>query len=628
MLPKVYFTTILLLAICSAQAQNLYQSRDVQQAYKKGTRTLTGAPGSNYWQNKGRYNIQLTAAPPDRNVKGNEQIVYINNSPDTLKYLVIKLIQNIHKPGASRNADAQEDYLTSGVQIDGCTVNGKATPFKENQYHSTWNSIRLSKPLLPNDSLKLSFDWHFQSSKESGREGMLDSTSFYLAYFYPRVAVYDDYNGWDRETFTDMQEFYNDFNDYRLTIKLPKNFIAWATGTLENASEVLNKEFADRLDQSMHTNDLVHIATAAELKAKKVTAQKDWNEWVFTANHISDVAACISDHYVWDASSVVVDDAPNRRVSVQSAFQDQSKDFHYMVGFAQHALDWFSHNWPGVPYPFPKMTVCQGFADMEYPMMVNDNTSSDTTFSRFVAEHEIAHSWFPFYMGINENRYPFMDEGWATTLELLIGRANMGKDKAENLYKQFRIAGWINDKEASEDLPIITPATALGGSNGYGNNTYGKPSLGYLALIDYLGDDLFKKCLHTYMDRWNGKHPIPWDFFYSFNNASGQNLNWFWNNWFFSNGYIDFAIEKVEKSRKGYTVSIDNLGGFAAPFDLMITYEDKTSESLHQTPALWQSGNKEAKIPVTTNKKIKLVQIKGGIFMDANEQDNLWKSEN
>jgi hypothetical protein len=320
-----------------------------------------------------------------------------------------------------------------------------------------------------------------------------------------------------------------------------------------------------------------------------------------------------------------VDDATKRRASVQAAFKEKAKDFHYMVGFAQHALDWFSHNWPGVPYPYPTMTVCQGFADMEYPMMVNDNTSGDTTFTRFVAEHEIAHTYFPFYMGINEHRYPFMDEGWATTLELLIGRTESGIDKAETLYKQFRVAGWINDKEASEDLPIITPATAMSASGGYGNNTYGKPSLGYLAMIDYLGEDQFKKCLHAYMDRWNGKHPIPWDFFYTFNDVSGQDLNWFWSNWFFSNNYIDYSIKNVEKSKKGFSVTIKNVGGYPAPFDLEITYDDKTTELLHQGPALWKTQPQEAKIQINTNKKVSSVQIKGGIFMDANEKDNTWK---
>ena len=269
----------------------------------------------------------------------------------------------------------------------------------------------------------------------------------------------------------------------------------------------------------------------------------------------------MSDHYNWDASSVIVDDATKRRASVQAAYNDNAKDFHYMVSFGRHSLDWLSHNWPGVPYPFPKTTIVQGFADMEYPMMVNDGTNEDTVFSRFVVEHEIAHSWFPFYMGINESRYAFMDEGWATTFELLIGRADLGVQRAENFYKQFRINGWIKDASQEEDLPIITPANELR-NEAYGNNAYGKPSLGYLAMKDMLGDDMFRKCLHAFMDRWHGKHPIPWDFFNTFNDVSGKTLNWFWSNWFFTTNYIDLAVQKVDATNNGYAVSIQNIGGF------------------------------------------------------------------
>ena len=155
------------------------------------------------------------------------------------------------------------------------------------------------------------------------------------------------------------------------------------------------------------------------------------------ATDITDMAhsaSAIISH--WDASSVVVDDATDRRASVQSAYNDTAKDYHRMVEFGRHALDWLSHNWPGVPYPFLKTTIVQGYADMEYPMMVNDDTNEDPIFSRFVAEHEIAHSWFPFYMGINESRYAFMDEGWATTFELLIGRADLGNEKADEFLQR------------------------------------------------------------------------------------------------------------------------------------------------------------------------------------------------
>ncbi|MBS1917285.1 MAG: M1 family metallopeptidase [Bacteroidetes bacterium] len=612
-----------IVVFANATAQSLYVPRNVQEAYKKGTRSEDGRPGKNYWQNSGKYTISVTALPPDRTIKGSEQITYFNNSTDTLRNPVIKLIVNIHKPGATRFNDASDNYLTSGIHIDAFSINGKTATWQDPQYHYTWQSFHLPEPLLPHDSVQLTFDWHYEISLQSGREGMLDSTSYFLAYFYPRVAVFDDYNGWDRMDFTDAQEFYNDFNDYTLKVTVPKNYIVWSTGTLQNPNAVLQPAYVDKLNASLNSDDIIHIATAADLASKNVTAQNETNTWQWTASHITDVTCALSDHYVWDASSVVVDDATKRRASVQSAFNDTAKDFHQMVEFGKHALNWLSHNWPGVPYPFPKTTIVQGYADMEYPMMVNDNTNPDPVFSRFVAEHEIAHTWFPFYMGINETRYGFMDEGWATTFELLIGREDLGKDMAENFYKQFRVEGWIKDNSMEEDLPIITPGNILGIS-ALGNNEYGKASLGYLAMKDLLGDALFKKCLHEYMARWNGKHPIPWDFFYTFNDASGKNLNWFWNNWFFTNYYIDLAIRKVTKTTTGYAINIKNVGGYASPVDVVLNFEDGTSQRVHQTPEIWMKNQKEATVSIATKKKVSSIKLDGGIFMDADESNNTW----
>jgi hypothetical protein len=310
---------------------------------------------------------------------------------------------------------------------------------------------------------------------------------------------------------------------------------------------------------------------------------------------------------------------------MQAAFLDNAADFHQSVQNGRNSLGWLSHNWPGVPYPFPKMTAFQGFADMEYPMMVNDSHQDDIHFAAFVQDHEIAHTWFPFYMGINESRYSFMDEGWATTFELLIGTAEVGKEKAEALYKPFRVEGWINDPSQAEDLPIIVPTSEERG--GFGNNAYGKPSLSYFALKDMLGDDLFKKALHTYMDNWHGKHPIPWDYFNSMNSGSGKNLNWFFNNWFFTNYYIDLNLQKVTKAGSGYALAIQNIGGFANPFDVKVTYTDGSTESFHQTPAVWQKDQKQITVNIKTSKEVKSAVLDGGIFMDADTSNNKWETK-
>ncbi|MEP7326590.1 MAG: M1 family metallopeptidase [Gemmatimonadota bacterium] len=620
--PALTAGALVLVTAASTGSEPLYMPRAVKAAFAHGTRSPDGRPGPRYWQNHGRYTITVTARPPAAQITGSERITYINNSPDSLRSLVFKLLLNIHKPGAPRDGGAGPDYLTSGVHIDSFSVNGRPATWPNNPQAFTVQQVHLSAPLLPHDSVNMAVAWHYDLSKESGREGMIDSTTWFLAYFYPRVAVYDDYDGWDRMDFTDQQEFYSDFNDYDVTIRAPKNYVVWGTGTLTNSADLLTPTVLQRFRSSFSSDATVHVVTLAEMKAGQVTRQDSMNAWHFTATNVPDMTYNLSDHYVWDAGSVVVD-AARPRVSVQAAYNDTAADYHYMVQFGRHALDWLSHHWPGVPYPYEKTTVVQGFADMEYPMMVNDGSTPDTTFSRFVVEHEIAHTWFPFYMGINETRYGFMDEGWATTFEYLINLDDMGKDRASTFYKQFRVSGWIRDPSPLEDLPIITPEDVIK-NQAYGNNAYGKPSLGYLAVKDLLGDEVFGKSLREFISRWHGKHPIPWDFFNTMNDATGKDLNWFWRNWFFSNNYIDLALGDVVKTAAGYTVTINNIGGMAAPVDFLIKYSDGSADTLHQTPAIWAANQMEAKVSLPTRKTIQSLTLDGGIWMDADTTNNGW----
>jgi aminopeptidase N len=257
-------------------------------------------------------------------------------------------------------------------------------------------------------------------------------------------------------------------------------------------------------------------------------------------------------------------------------------------------------------------------------MMINDGTTENLTFAQLVADHEIAHTYFPFYMGINETRYAFMDEGWATTFEYLIGTEENGKEAADKMYKNFRIRRYINDPSAEEDQPIITMSTQVSGM-GYGSNSYGKASLSYLAVKDLLGDAVFKKALHHYMDNWNGKHPIPWDYFFSMNAGSGQNLNWFWNNWFFSNNYTDLKIQNAVSKNNKTTVTIQNVGGFAIPFDIVLQTKDGKQTTKHFTPAVWSKNEKTITVTVENNGAVSSVDADGGIFMDATPDDNVFK---
>lgn len=615
------FVTIGISAECVAQ--NLYIPRNVKAAFEKNTRSNDGKPGKSYWQNHGNYTMNISVDPDTRMVTGTEQIVYTNNSPDTLRSIVMRFVNNMHKPTSPRAGNVSPDFLAEGLSITSFKINGETYNVNAKNW-GTVGEVKLKNALIPKSAITVDIDWNYPLSKESGREGQINSTTFYVAYSYPRISVYDDYNGWDRLPHTDGQEFYNDFNDYNFAIKAPKNYIVYATGDLLNPEEVLQSEFATRLKNSYTSDDIIHIANAEEVANKKVTLQNDWNTWKFSARHITDVCFGMSSSYIWDAGSVVVDTVTKRRASTQAAYDPNSKDFSSSVKNNNYALAWFSNNWPGIPYPYSKMTAFQGFADMEYPMMVNDSDTGNPSFAQLVQDHEIAHTYFPFYMGINETRYAFMDEGWATTLEYLIGISEKGKDAADAFYKNFRVRGYINNKSTEQDQPIITMTSQMSGG---GSNSYGKASLSYLALKDLLGDVLFKKALHTYMDNWNGKHPIPWDFFNSMNAGAGKNLNWFFQNWFFTNNYIDLQISQVSAVNGKTTINVWNEGGFAIPFDAIITYADGTTEKVHKTPGVWQENQKKASIVVSNSKKVQSVSLDGGIFMDATPANNQWKAK-
>ena len=617
MIKSLVFSTLLILGVRLAEAQTLTMPPEIQKAYDNGTRSLDGKPGSRYWQNHGSYAISLTVTPPSPVVSGVEQIVYTNNSPDTLRSLNMKLIMNVHRAGGRGGAGD----TSAGIRVDQISIRGAKVPWDNNEAATTNELVPLSSPLLPHDSLKLDITWHYNLLRRPGREGIIDSTSFYIAYFYPRVSVYDDYKGWDTQPHTGNLEFYNDFNEYVLNVTVPANFVVWATGTLENPTEVLQPEVAQRLQQSMTSDATIHVATRQEMADKKVTAQNTTNTWKWTASHVSDMAIGVSDHYDWDAGSVVVDDKTQRRVSMQAAFADSAVDFHHSVQYGRYSLASFSKNWPGIPYPYPKSTAFQGFADMEYPMMINDSHTPDTVFAELVQDHEQAHTYFPFYMGTNESRYAFMDEGWATTFEYLIGITERVQQTVDDFYKKFRVTRWIHGPHDKE-YPIITPSPDV--TFGQGNNAYGKPSLSYLALKDLLGDKLFKKALHNYMDNWNGKHPIPWDYFFSMSKGSGRDLNWFFYNWFYTPFYIDLSLVKADKAGKKYVLDIKNTGGFAVPFDVIATYDDGSTESFHQTPAVWERNQQEIAVTIKASRVVKAIKLDGGIFMDANEKDNVW----
>jgi Peptidase family M1 domain len=609
-------------------AQDLYMPRNIKAAYAAGLRSKDGKPTSKYFQNRSTHNIKISVTPPNRRVTGTQQIIYKNNTLFPLDRLILRLEMNAHAPEATREKPVATEQLTADVVIDEYSENGKVRPYDPliKFKGMTFNAQILEKPLGPGESITLGFKWHYDLAAKSDRDGAIDPTTFYIAYFYPRIAVLDNVNMWDADAhLLGGHEFYGEFNDYNVEVTVPKNFIVWGTGNLTNIDEVLQPKHAERLKRSLTSDEVINVASLAEVKAGTVTAQTPSVTWKWRSENVPDVVYALSDHYIWDASSIVVDKKTGRRASTQAAYDEPSKNFAKMVTFVKSALDYASNDWPGIPYPYAKMTIVRGSADMEAPMMANDSSQEDENTQHFIAAHEILHTYFPFYMGINERKYSFMEEGWTTAFEYGFNQKRFGQPFTDELFKKYRVNSWVANTDASADMPIMTPENAVSGLvQAYGDNKYGKAALGYLALKELLGETDFRKGLHGFMNDWNGKHPIPWDMFYSFNTHTGRDLNWFWNAWFFSNGYIDYAITDVKAEQGSTMVKLKNVGGYPAPANMVVTFTDGSTETIRQGPDTWRLNMKEVETRINVPKTVKSIVLDGGIFMDANPADNKW----
>jgi aminopeptidase N len=285
-----------------------------------------------------------------------------------------------------------------------------------------------------------------------------------------------------------------------------------------------------------------------------------------------------------------------------------------------------SYRFPAWPFPFSHETVVDGLDEMEYPMLVNAHPRETRQGMITLVDHEIIHAMFPFYMGINETKYSWMDEGWATFGEWLISPmidSTFIDDLGISLYNT--LAG------TDIDLPVTTLTTQLGGSNALGGflylDSYPKPGLGYLYAKDMLGDSLFLKGLHYYISQWHGKHPIPMDFFNCMNAGTGRNLNWFWKRWFFDNGYPDLAIARVDESGKRPRVTVELKGEKPVPIHLTVYNVDNTIDRIHYDVSCWEKGNTSFAFDLESAKPFRKLVLGDVYDADVNKKDNVFERQ-
>ncbi|MCC6460368.1 MAG: M1 family metallopeptidase [Saprospiraceae bacterium] len=619
------FTTLFLLGaaqILLAQS-DLFIPRNIQRAYTKGTRSADGQPGAKYWQNRSNYDIQVQLEPKKRRLSGSATITYTNNSPDSLKMIRLKLAHDLYRKGGLRQSEVNPDDIDDGVIIEALSYNGIPVPEDKQRRRNTFLDIQLGTNVLRSKATgTISVRWSYTLPSDPGatRECVCDASTFFVPYWYPQVAVYDDCQGWADAPYNGEQEFYNDFADYNVRITMPKGYMVWATGEWQNPEELLTDTYLQRFRQAHTAAEVVPIFTEAELKTGTVFKKAKQHVFRYTASEVPDFTFAASDHYNWDARSVVVDDRSGRRTFVSAAYLTQSKDFTQVARIAAEGIRLMSTWLPGYPFPYPSMTVFNGNDGMEYPMMVNDASVSESAVASLTL-HEVSHTYFPFMMGINEQDYAWMDEGWASFFDFNLADSLTG-DKTGTVRGYSGVAG------TDADVPPMVRSRYLSG-RAYGNASYGRPQNAYLGLLDLLGYDTFHRCMVTYMDRWKGKHPTPYDFFNTWNEVSGQNLDWYWKPWFFEWGYPDLDIQSVSHTEGGDAdvVYVVKKGNVPVPVYLELSYADGTKDILRQSAAVWKDGKTVLEMRGRPGKNIVGATLGERTIPDSIRKNNTWKKD-
>ena len=623
---RVSVLLLFIYEISFSQSNSLFLPINFQQAYKKATRSYGGKPGANYWQNKSEYKIKAELEPAERKLTGEETVEYYNNSPDTLKQIILRLYPDLYRKGNLRDFEINPDVITNGMEIKTLNVGGEDVDVNLDdgkiRREITNLFVPLKKPLAPKSKIELKVNWDFTiPNKSQIRMGAYDSTSFFVAYWYPQVAVYDDIDGWDELNYTGRTEMYNDFNNYKVEITVPKGFLLWSTGVLQNPEEVYSKNIFDKREKALQSDAIVNIVDKKDYASGPVTADKEKLTYKINAEYVSDFAFATSDHYLWDASSLVVDKETGRRTFISAAYNKNTDDFSTVAEVARKSIESFSTHLPGVPYPYPAMTVFNGQGGMEFPMMCNNSAVKELWGTVHLTSHEICHTYFPFYMGINERKYAWMDEGWATMLPFDFQTENApGYDpRTRNAQGYSEFAG------RDADIPLMVLSYDLRDAS-YRTASYRRPGAAYQFLRQFLGDEVFTKALHEYMKRWNGKHPTPYDFFFTFDNVTGEDLSWYWKPWFFEMKYPDLAIVNIKQENGKAECTIDNIGGMPVPVILKAYFDDGTNETVYnQSAKIWKDGSKELKADFTTNKKVTKIELGTTQIPDVDNSNNLLK---
>jgi hypothetical protein len=605
------------------------------------TRSPNGAPSATYWQNRADYTLSVRLDTVHNELEGSAVIRYTNNSPDSLHSLWLYLDQQTYRPDARSNfftsypaGGHTEGYRLSSVKLEQSGALADAEYFVTD----TRMQIRLRRALpAKGGRITLIIRYRYTVPGDFGNRTDYVSTRngkiYEIAQWYPRMCVYDDRQGWNTLPFLGAGEFYDEYGDFDYRVTVPWDMIVAGSGELQNPKEVLTAKQLTRLSAARNSDETVMIRDAAAIgDPADRPVHSGTLTWHFSMNNTRDVAFGASRAYIWDAARV---DLPGGKHSLaMSVYPVESAGpaaWGRATEYLKASIEYFSKQW--YVYPYPVAINEAGIAGgMEYPGIVFDGITDKGKELYWVTAHEIGHNWFPMIVGSDERTYGWMDEGFNTFIDVY---ASDGFNKGEYAPKRDDEYAPGGGNPVEEIVPLlkdpqapVTMTRADGIPEKYRHPmVYFKPALGLVLLREQiLGKDRFDYAFRWYIQHWAYRHPGPYDFFRVMENEAGEDLCWFWREWFFHNWSLDLAVQNVQVTDRTAEVTIANLDRMALPATLELVWKDGTRQRISLPVETWlQSGTRILHFPAT-QPLLTVTLDPDQVLPDNNRENNTWKA--
>jgi Peptidase family M1 domain len=598
-------------------------------------RAASGSPGVKYWQNHADYKLNVTLDTAKHRVSGTTVITYTNNSPDPLSFLWLQVDQNIYREDSRGEATSPvtggrftNKTFTNGDEIKGVYVikNGKEEKV-DYLVTDTRMQIKLSDTLRSGGSkLLIKIDYAFDvpeyGTDRMGRKLFKDGWIYELAQWYPRMEVYDDVTGWNVIPYMGASEFYLEYGNFDYTVTAPSNMVVVGSGELLNPLEVLTPKIISRLAAAKNSDKTVMIKDSAELNNADLHPQKPTLTWHFFCKNARDVSWAASKAFMWDAARINL--PSGKKALAQSVYPVESKGmgaWSRSTEYVKACIELYSNEW--FEYTYPVATNVSGIVGgMEYPGIVFCGSDNQAGALWEVTNHEFGHNWFPMIVGSNERKYAWMDEGFNTFINKVDTKVF---NKGEYYESQDQHMAATNMFSPDADAIMNTPDVIQPDYLGYA--AYEKPALGLTILREQiLGEKRFDYAFQTYIKRWAFKHPTPWDFFHTIDNAAGEDLSWFWNEWFFNTWKLDQAVKSIDYQdndpSKGAFITIENLEQMAMPVTIAITEENGKTGMVNLPAEIWQRGDTWTFTYKSTSKIQYAIIDPDHVLPDVNPENN------